>query len=51
MVARALERRARVAEEGVVEAEAVRDLGLEAGALAVAIVKATNVIVETPQEH
>lgn len=35
----------------LMSAEAVRDLGLEAGALAVAIVKATNVIVETPQEH
>ena len=28
-------------------AEAVRDLGLEVGSLAVAVVKATNVIVET----
>ena len=29
-------------------AEAVRELGLEPGALAVAVVKATQVIVETP---
>jgi hypothetical protein len=30
-------------------AEAVRDLGLEVGSRAVAVVKATMVIVETPQ--
>lgn len=30
--------------------EAVRDLGLEIGSLAVAVVKATMVIVETPKE-
>lgn len=30
-------------------AEAVRDLGLEVGSLAVAVVKATTVIVETPR--
>lgn len=30
-------------------AEAVRELGLEVGSLAVAVVKATNVIVETPR--
>lgn len=30
--------------------EAVHDLGLQPGSLAVAVVKATNVIVETPQE-
>ncbi|WP_243074073.1 molybdopterin-binding protein [Microbacterium sp. SS28] len=35
----------------LLSAEAVRDLGLEAGSLAVAVVKATNVIVETPKEH
>jgi molybdopterin-binding protein len=33
----------------LLSSEAVRDLGLEVGSLAVAIVKATNVIVETPQ--
>lgn len=32
----------------LMSAEAVRELGLEVGALAVAVVKATNVIVETP---
>lgn len=31
--------------------EAVRELGLEVGSLAVAVVKATMVIVETPMEH
>ena len=35
----------------LLSAEAVRDLGLEVGSLAVAVVKATNVIVETPREH
>ena len=35
----------------LLSAEAVRDLGLEVGSLAVAVVKATNVIVETPKEH
>jgi molybdopterin-binding protein len=29
--------------------EAVRELGLEVGSLAVAVVKATTVIVETPE--
>lgn len=33
----------------LLSAEAVRDLGLEVGGLAVAVVKATNVIVETPK--
>ena len=33
----------------LLSAEAVRELGLEVGSLAVAIVKATNVIVETPK--
>lgn len=33
----------------LLSAEAVHDLGLEVGSLAVAVVKATNVIVETPQ--
>jgi molybdopterin-binding protein len=32
-------------------AEAVRELGLEVGALAVAVVKATSVIVETPRDR
>jgi molybdopterin-binding protein len=31
--------------------EAVRDLGLEVGSLAVAVVKATMVIVEVPREQ
>ena len=35
----------------LLSAEAVRDLGLEVGSLAVAVVKATNVIVETPRAH
>lgn len=30
--------------------EAVRELGLEPGAVAVAVVKATNVVIETPRE-
>ena len=34
----------------LMSAEAVRDLGLQVGALAVAVVKATSVIVETPRE-
>lgn len=34
----------------LLSSEAVRDLGLEVGSLAVAVVKATNVIVETPRE-
>jgi molybdopterin-binding protein len=33
----------------LMSAEAARDLGLEVGSLAVAVVKATNVIVETPK--
>lgn len=33
----------------LLSAEAVRDLGLEPGSLAVAVVKATNVIIETPK--
>ncbi|WP_251451077.1 TOBE domain-containing protein [Microbacterium sp. Marseille-Q6648] len=33
----------------LMSAEAVRELGLEVGALAVAVVKATTVIVETPR--
>lgn len=33
----------------LLSAEAVRDLGLEVGSLAVAVVKATNVIIETPK--
>jgi len=33
----------------LMSAEAVRDLGLEVGSLAVAVVKATTVIVETPR--
>ncbi len=32
----------------LLSSEAVRELGLEAGSLAVAVVKATNVMVETP---
>jgi len=35
----------------LLSAEAVDDLGLEVGSLAVAVVKATNVIVETPRNH
>jgi len=34
----------------LMSAEAVRELGLEVGSLAVAIVKATTVIVETPRD-
>lgn len=34
----------------LMSSEAVRDLGLEVGSLAVAVVKATMVIVETPKE-
>ncbi|GAB2833852.1 helix-turn-helix transcriptional regulator [Microbacterium insulae] len=33
----------------ILSAEAVDDLGLDVGSLAVAVVKATNVIVETPR--
>jgi molybdopterin-binding protein len=33
----------------LMSSEAVRELGLEVGSLAVAVVKATNVIVETPK--
>ncbi len=32
----------------LLSAEAVRDLGLEPGSLAVAVIKATNVVIETP---
>lgn len=35
----------------LMSAEAVRDLGLEPGSLAVAVVKATTVIVETPRDR
>ena len=35
----------------LLSAEAVHDLKLEVGSLAVAVVKATTVIVETPREH
>ena len=31
--------------------EAVRELGLELGSVAVAVIKATNVIIETPQDE
>ncbi len=34
----------------LMSAEAVRELGLEPGALAVAVVKATTVIIETPKD-
>lgn len=34
----------------LMSAEAVRELALEPGSLAVAVIKATNVIVETPKE-
>ncbi len=33
----------------LISAEAVNDLGLEPGVLAVAVVKATNVVVERPR--
>lgn len=35
----------------LMSAEAVRELALEPGSLAVSIIKATNVIVEAPREH
>ncbi len=35
----------------LMSAEAVRDLGLEVGSIATAVVKATNVIIETPQDR
>lgn len=35
----------------LMSSEAVRDLGLEVGSVATAVVKATNVIVETPQDR
>ncbi|MBC3195060.1 helix-turn-helix transcriptional regulator [Pseudonocardia sp. C8] len=35
----------------LMSSEAVRDLGLEPGALAVAVIKSTNVVVETPGGH
>ncbi|WP_193596953.1 TOBE domain-containing protein [Microbacterium sp. YJN-G] len=35
----------------LMSSEAVRELGLEPGSLAIAVVKATTVIVETPKEH
>ena len=35
----------------LMSAEAARELGLEVGSLAVAVVKATTVIVETPREN
>jgi molybdopterin-binding protein len=35
----------------LMSAEAVRELGLEPGSLAVAVIKSTNVVVETPAEH
>ncbi|GAA3870370.1 hypothetical protein GCM10022381_11960 [Leifsonia kafniensis] len=35
----------------LMSSEAVRDLGLEVGSLAVAVVKATMVIVEVPREQ
>lgn len=34
----------------LVSSEAVRDLGLEVGSLAVAVIKATTVIIETPRD-
>ena len=34
----------------LMSSEAVHDLGLELGSVAVAVVKSTNVIIETPQE-
>ena len=35
----------------LMSSEAVRDLGLEPGSVAVAVVKSTNVIVETSEQH
>jgi molybdopterin-binding protein len=35
----------------LMSSEAVSDLGLELGSVAVAVVKSTTVILETPQEH
>ncbi len=35
----------------LISTEAVRDLGLEPGSVALALVKSTNVIVETPPQH
>lgn len=35
----------------LMSSEAVRDLGLEIGSVATAVVKSTNVIVETPEER
>ena len=35
----------------LMSSEAVRDLGLEVGSLAVAVVKSTMVIVETPRDQ
>ena len=35
----------------LMSSEAVRDLGLEPGSLAVAVIKSTNVVVETPGGH
>ena len=35
----------------LMSAEAVAELGLEPGALAVAVIKSTNVVVETPADH
>lgn len=35
----------------LMSSEAVRELGLEPGALAVAVIKSTNVVVETPGGH
>lgn len=34
----------------LISADSVRELGLEVGSLAVAVVKSTNVIIETPEE-
>ena len=34
----------------LMSSEAVRDLGLELGSVAIAVVKSTTVIIETPQE-
>jgi molybdopterin-binding protein len=35
----------------LISREAVDDLGLKPGVLAVAVIKSTNVVVETPAEH